>query len=179
MEFLDLYTKLKRPLPGRPFGLIGLDPGETTGWAYFLLSSDNQFLPRIHLHACGQAKTPTIEDAIPALPYIDTGITDPEAENVHVVIEDYKVYGWKRDQHSWASLHTPKLIGCIQTLCYKSGIDYTMQMAIQGKDFCTDEKLQEWGFYEKGHRHARDAIRHCCSWLLFDKQAPKIFLEGQ
>ena len=90
--------------------------------------------------------------------------------NVRVVMEDYKVYGWKTDQHAWAALHTPKFIGSIVALCYIHQIPYHMQMAQQAKGFCSDEKLEGWGYYDRGMRHARDAVRHGCYYTLFNEE---------
>ena len=48
------------------------------------------------------------------------------------------------------------------------------QMASTAKTFATDKKLREWGFWERGMRHARDAIRHGCYFLLFYKKGEDI-----
>lgn len=88
-----------------------------------------------------------------------------------VVFEDYKVYGWKTDQHAWSGLHTPRLIGALETLLgVVHGIPFHKQMAHVAKGFCTDEKLTQWGYYAKGQRHARDAVRHACYYILFGGQ---------
>lgn len=42
-----------------------------------------------------------------------------------------------------------------------------MQMAAQAKGFVDDDKLKAWGFWIKGKKHARDAIRHGVYYLLF------------
>jgi len=63
---------------------------------------------------------------------------------------------------------TTRVIGCIETLCIVNGIhDITKQPAHIAKSFCTDKKLKDWGFYQKAHRHANDAIRHGAYYLLF------------
>jgi hypothetical protein len=150
MEFPELYKKACSIEP--PETLVALDPGETTGYALFKhgILTDTRELPT-HRIDC-------------SVDLINNVLTP----NTMVVYENYKVYAWKADSHSWDNLHTPRLIGCIQTLCYLKGLHTHSQMAQQAKHFCTDTKLQSWGYYPKGLRHARDAIRHGCFFLLFN-----------
>lgn len=98
-----------------------------------------------------------------------SGSLFPRADNqeIHVVIEDYRVYSWKTKDHAWAGLHTSRLIGATELICYDAGLDLTKQTAQQAKGFCTDDKLQAWGLWQEGQRHARDAIRHALYYLLF------------
>ena len=134
--------------------LLVFDPGETTGVAFFTggyVIFANQFDTKNRNHFPNQF----------------TRLIERFAPN-RVLIEDYRVYSWKRDQHSWAELHTPKLIGHMEAACVTCSIPYSMQMAQQAKGFCTDEKLKEWGLYAPSLRHARDAIRHGCYYLLFN-----------
>jgi len=140
-----------------PLMLLAFDPGQTTGWACFC---------RGELVAVGQtSKIDAVEKALPQL--------EDVFERIHptlVIIEDYRVYAHKAKAHSWNSLHTPKLIGAIQALCSLRKIPVVMQMA-SSKQFVTDEKLKAWNMHNKGMRHALDAIRHGCYYLLFDKGA--------
>jgi hypothetical protein len=162
-EFEKLLSKLGRT-PQHWESILALDPGETTGWATCRIRP--QETPTLDF-LFGQLDTSTIKLAVQAL---EGMIEDADL----VICEDYRVYSWKSDQHKWANLHTPKLVGAIQTLCWiHSRQEPVMQMAIEAKDFCTDDKLQDWGLYSKGGRHARDAIRHLCSYLLFSKDFPK------
>lgn len=144
--------------------LICLDPGETTGWAVFRNGT---------LLDVGQLATKDLISGTRALKahfekHMDAG---PEGNRTtRVVFEDYRIYGWKTEEHTWAGLHTPKLIGSIVALCVVMDLSFDCQMAQQAKGFCTDEKLQNWGFYVKGLRHGRDAIRHGAYYLLFNKE---------
>lgn len=152
-EFTNLYNKL-HPNKVPPARLLSLDPGETTGWSIYkgpvlyhgdqLETKDNMFNNVIEL--------------------LDA--TDP----THIICEDYKVYAHKLKDHSWASLHTPQLIGAIRMLAYQRNIPVFFQMAQQAKGFCTDDKLKKWGYYKTGLRHGRDSIRHGCYFLLFNKE---------
>ena len=84
-------------------------------------------------------------------------------------MEDYKIYAWKTDTHTWATLHTPQLLGVIRTIAVLQGIPLETRMAVEAKTFCDNDKLEMWGLYKPGMRHARDAIRHGCFSLLFSK----------
>ncbi len=136
--------------------VLVFDPGETTGVAAFdgcVLTFANQFKTKDRSKFHEQFNS-LINHIRPRF----------------VLFEDYRVYGWRRDQHAWSDLHTPKIIGQIEALCGIHGLCYHSQMAFQGKQFCTDEKLKEWGLYFPGLQHGRDAIRHGCYFLLFGKK---------
>ena len=147
----DFFTKA---LAGSDAKVVGLDPGETVGAVCFAGS---------RLVMAKQLKGLSVPEVFKNVRAF-IALYKPEV----VVMEDYKVYSWKAQDHSWQSLFTPRLIGAIE--CYLDDVDITLvkQMAQQAKGFCTDEKLQAWGFWQKGERHSRDAIRHVCYYLLFN-----------
>jgi len=140
-------------LEGSTIKVMGLDPGQTTGACVFSGSS--------LLDAC---QLPTS-----LMPYAPGFVRDyislwtPDV----IIMEDYRIYSWKSDEHKWAGLHTPQLIGAIRYMCWNEGRELHLQMAQQGKAFVTDDRLKEWDLYRKGERHARDAMRHACHYLLF------------
>jgi hypothetical protein len=84
-----------------------------------------------------------------------------------VVMEDYRVYAHRVQQHMGSALLTPRLIGAIENMCITIGIPYHKQMAGEAKQFVTDVKLKSWGMYPAGLKHARDAIRHGCYYIIF------------
>jgi hypothetical protein len=137
-----------------PKMLLAFDPGETTGFARF---------EKGRLTWYEELKTLTVHDAVPVLSPLIKG-------QCNVVVENYQVYKWRAKQHVGDTLHTPRLIGCIETLCALRGIRPTKQTAQNAKGFVTDEKLKAWGMYVKGKPHTRDAIRHGIFYLLFHKQ---------
>jgi hypothetical protein len=136
-----------------PQRLLSMDPGETTGWCLFVEGN---------LEKCGQLDT---KDNYQKTVIEFFRLHQP----THVVCEDYKVYEHKLKQHAWASLHTPQLIGAIKMLAVQYDIPMHLHMAGVAKGFCTDPKLKMWGVYQPGVKHARDAIRHACYYLLFNK----------
>lgn len=143
-----------------PKRLLALDPGETTGVALF---EDRKLI------SANQIGTGNMQLA----PRFIANLFK-ECQPDFVVFEDYRVYAWKKDQHSWAALHTPRLIGGIETLLNLAGTPFHKQMANLAKGFATDDKLRAWDMYEKGQKHARDAIRHGIYFLLFNKQGKGI-----
>ena len=163
MQFSQILQSVRKGVypNGHDVKVLALDPGETTGVCTLSISRD---LRKVRLDSVGQ---------------LNTGLLIPGGKAVRkhielqqpsiVVIEDYKIYGWKADSHSWSNLHTPKLVGLIEFFCDEMHIECTKQSAQTGKGFCTDEKLKEWGFYQTGLRHANDAIRHACQSVLFSK----------
>ena len=157
-SFYELLMKAHQPGWTPPTSLLALDPGETTGWALF---------EQGRLAQQGEIEIPTFKD------------TRIDADHLWslfirwqphvVVIEGYRVYAQKSKAHIWNALYTPKLIGYVEAICQSTpyGVDeYYIQMA-STKQFCDDGKLKDWGYYLKGKRHSRDAVRHGCYWLLF------------
>lgn len=139
--------------------VLSFDPGETTGWA---------LLDKGELVECGQ----TLMDqfSFSQCDDLDTLIVDSGADVV--VYESYRVYGWKADDHKWSEVHTAQVIGAIRQICVMNRIPYVKQTAQHAKNFCTDDKLKLWKLWQKGQRHARDAIRHASYFYIFGKYVP-------
>lgn len=158
MDFNTIWSKgSKNPFRGT---LLSLDPGHTTGYALWV--TDNQ---GTSIAKSGQIKTWYNDD-------LDQNIfweLITEGKPTAVVMESYQVYDWKKDEHSFSQVPTLQVIGCIKTICQQHDIPYFQQTAQVAKQFCTDDKLEKWGMWKRGERHARDAIRHGCYWLLFGK----------
>jgi len=171
--------------------LLALDPGETTGWSFFVNGSASNIpsavdptghlnteapapaLPQSsepgwRLEVCGQIKTWPIESAFPSITSL--------LETYHpdqVVYERYNVYGWKAADHSWSDVPTLQVIGIIRTLALQSKIPTDEQTAQIAKAFCKDDKLRSWGMYAKGQRHSRDSMRHGTYHILFGNRLSK------
>lgn len=134
--------------------VIGIDPGETTGVCVFLGATLIQW---------DQLKTKEVPTGAATLCNFIT-CQKPDV----VVMEMYRVYSWKAEDHSWHNLHTPRLIGAVEYICHILDIPLIQQTAQQAKGFCTDEKLAAWNLYQPGQKHARDSIRHAVYYLLFN-----------
>lgn len=157
-----MESLLKKHLADSTLRVLGLDPGQTTGACVFIGSD---------LIDARQLATGLMPDAARTVElYIEEWKPDV------ITMEDYRVYSWKADDHKWAGLHTPRLIGAIEYMCAwgmqmpRDGFAYKLikRMAQQAKGFVTDDKLKAWGLYQVGERHARDAIRHAVYHLLFE-----------
>lgn len=147
-------TKKVKPFYGK---LLALDPGETTGFATFIGSERT-----VHWEEIDQIKTWPMAETVAWL----EALFNQQMPHT-VVMESYRVYDWKSDDHKWSPVNTVQVIGCIQTLCIQRGIPYYFQSAQIAKNFFTDEKLREYGMYLKGVRHGRDATRHGAYFLCF------------
>jgi hypothetical protein len=134
--------------------ILCFDPGHTTGFAVFR---------GLELIESGEIVTKPIETAVHHIEEL-MDEHDPDV----VVMESYTVYKWKAKQHGGSEMLTTRVIGCIETFCVIKFIPQIIkQPAHIAKGFCIDTRLKEWGFYKAGERHARDAIRHGCYFLLF------------
>ena len=137
--------------------LIGIDPGETTGLTCW---DGEQF------ELC-QLETKNIGQAFDNLnEYFgkcakNSGIID------HIRVEEYRIYNWMADQHSWSLLHTPQLIGAIKVLCHIREQEISFKLAHHPKKVFTDEVLKRCGLYAPGLKHGRDALRHTCYLMAF------------
>lgn len=142
----------------RFFGdVLAFDPGETTGICHAHVYPD-----RTEIITQNQIKSWPLEEAVKTFSW-ELKRACPKL----VVFERYGVYSWKTQQHTNSDVPTLQVIGCLKTLCIQHSIPYIQQTAQIAKQFVTDDKLQKWGFDPKGKRHARDATRHACYFLLF------------
>ena len=163
---MDFLTFLSKTNPERIMPVvIALDPGETTGYAVFVEGT---------LERCGELDTETLKVGYPALMDLFASVRTRTVHTPQIVYEEYRIYSWKTEQHTWAGLHTPQLIGGIEALAYVKHWPTYGQTAQVAKGFCTDDKLKMWGMYQKGQRHARDAIRHGAYYLLFNNRQDKL-----
>jgi hypothetical protein len=134
-----------------PSGLLALDPGGTTGWAFF---KDG------HPRAAGQV--PGNGEAVEAL-------IDAKQPSL-VVIEEYVLYPWALKSQTWSDCPEAQLIGVIRFLCRKRSIPVLFQGANQAKAFSTDKRLKQWGFLLANKPHANDAIRHGIYYVFFGRK---------
>jgi len=157
MNFMETLNKIRLQdnpdwLPSHR--LLAIDPGETTGIAFFvngILRHDEQINIKL-------------DNLMPLMRLVEK--INPEI----VVCEDYIVYGSKVRMHAWNKLITPQIIGAIRFICEFNDVKFYTQLASTAKGFCNDAKLKEWGYWVKGHEHSRDSIRHGAYFLLFHNE---------
>lgn len=161
LSFSEMLQRLRgeHTIPGR---LLCLDPGKTTGWCLF----ENGHLTKAgHIEDCYDDEN---VNAIALLTLLQ------EVEPDYIVYEDYKIYANKLSQHSFNPVFTIRLIGVVEAFAQMNDIPVHKQMASTAKGFVTDDKLKQWAMWETGKKHARDAMRHGCYFLLFHKRGQDI-----
>ncbi|MGL5079031.1 MAG: hypothetical protein ACRDBG_24800, partial [Waterburya sp.] len=152
------YTQLWDTDLDRPRIIVGIDPGQTTGWTVYF-PGFNQFI-------CGQTDTSTFYRALGLIKMLTTFASGIYGAP-RFVIEDYRVYGYKADDHKWESLYTSQVIGVYKAWLCQQNMMWHTQMAIKGKQWCTDDRLKSLNLYCKGVKHGRDSMRHVITSLLF------------
>lgn len=161
LSFTDLLERLRgdHKIPER---LLCLDPGKTTGWCVF---EKGQLTKWGQVENCYDDKNIDIKGMMNLF---------EEIQPDFILYEDYRVYNNKLERHAFSPVMTVRLLGLIETYCQMNNIPSHKQMATTAKNFCTDAKLEAWGFWQRGMRHARDAIRHGTYFLLFYKKGEDI-----
>jgi len=104
--------------------------------------------------------------------------------SVHVVMEDYRIYGGKAKSQINSSMETVRLIGIIQMYLADMKIPCTLQMAVEAKTRWTNEILVHKGFIvpegrpgqfalavgrKHLNKHCMDALRHGVHYITFKK----------
>ena len=158
---------VKNPWPGR---MITFDPGQTTGWSQW----DNS-----KLTDCGQLKTFPVRGNVRWFrDWLNEKLASRNPHRIPefveqdknlCVFEEYRIYGHMTDEHAHSNVHTLRWIGVIEALLDLRDIPQVTQGAGIAKKFATDEKLKDWGMWQRGERHARDAIRHGVYFLCHGK----------
>lgn len=92
-------------------GYLGIDPGDTTGWAYF--DESGQF------QSFGQEKY---------LDFMDTLVGWPDNIGT-IVIEDFKLFQWKAKQQSGSTMVASQVIGAVTLWARTRGVIVVKQPA--------------------------------------------------
>lgn len=168
------FQKLAQSRGGFNGHVIAFDPGERTGYAYF-----NEY----ELIEAGEVATGTVGCCFASLAgtvnrilkdhIIKEGFangtnrtcTPALGDILRIAIEDYRIYSWKAADHTWSQVHTIKVVALAELIALQLNVPYRLRIAQHAKIFATDERLKAWGFWQKGQRHARDAIRHACLYI--------------
>lgn len=169
MDFTSLMYSVRKdrglPLPlkdtgtGTLYKLLAIDPGHTTGIARFTIDSGVKLID-----------TDQRDTSDPNIP--DNKLLEYIAWANAIVMEEYRVYSWRAKHHAGSDLLTARVIGGIETfnaIQNQGHVSIIKQPAHVAKGFCKDKKLKEWGFYQRARRHANDAVRHGCYYMLFNK----------
>lgn len=158
--------------------VIALDPGQTTGWSLMVVEPESlidhecKVIESVTTHHHGQVSslwdenTHTDGESI-AVDDIWAMIEQwPEAA---VVMEDFVI---RMNDRSRQFLSPVRIMARVDYLLWKHGRTSFRQTPADAKNTCSDDRLKDWGFYDKygGLNHARDADRHALLFLRKCKQ---------
>lgn len=157
--------------------IVSIDPGGTTGWSVMavhpeaLCHPDVAILHNIEHWSHGQITGPEDDQAAEILGLIDTW------PGCAVLFEDFIL---RTSVTSREVLSPVRITARVEFGLYLSGGQRVWkQMPSEAKAVATDERLKQWGFYERagGMEHARDADRHGLVWLR--KCKPREFMRRE
>lgn len=145
--------------------IVSIDPGGTTGWSVIavhpeaLCEPDISILNNIEHWGHGQITGDENEQAAEILGLIDTW------PGCAVLFEDFIL---RTAIKSREVLSPVRITARVEFGLYLSGGQQIWkQMPSEAMTIATDDRLKQWGFYERsgGMGHARDADRHGLVWL--------------
>jgi hypothetical protein len=163
-----------------PKMIIGMDPGGTTGLAWWIpmrhteeriaddhwgikqMEKCNEDLPLKYLMMHLSSLTTAVE---PFLGY----------PTIHLVYEPFEFR--KDDSHRDKIDYTPaEVVGALRYwMVDRPHIKLVRSPASLGKGFWTDEKIKKLGLWESGSRHAMDAMRHLLRYRAFELNHLQLF----
>lgn len=161
VSVLDSFKTLAESQNGFRGHIFALDPGERTGWAW---------MHDFELIDSGEIQTGTVgltwSNVTDRYSHIINQVDLQKDEKIHLAVEDYRVYKQKAESHINSNVHTVKVLGLIEFFAWSQQLPIRLRMAEHAKTFVTDERLKRWGFWQRGERHARDAVRHACLYAV-------------
>jgi len=139
------------------FTVLGIDPGNTTGWGLVEVPHTVLFAGQINSR---QALVDLINRYLPTT----------------VVIEAFRLYPWKAQAQSFSSMIPAELIGVAKATCDALNISLIEQPA-SARNIITKRVLVATGGWKVTTNlpHARDAVRHALYYCR--KVYPEAFLE--
>lgn len=175
--------------------VVAFDPGGITGWSVMMVEKDCLIDPKVKIlssikhWAHGQIDCGAHMGGGPAGGNgLANGISDGESRGVHemlklvsmwtggngiaVVIEDFIIRQYNMSREFLAPVRVTAGVEYglwLNGLCAGgSGVGGVLkQSPSEAKSTATDERLKDWGLYERdgGMQHARDADRHAITFL--------------
>lgn len=163
IEVVNLLTPFDQMQPHERT-VIGIDPGETTGIC-LIHEGKLVFTTQIDHREHKDIAQAAFDIQIKINEWVENPL-NPCPESFTIAYEEYRVYQQKAMSHSYSDLFTSRLIGAIEYMCRSNNWHKKGRMASSAKGMMTDRKLKLWGFWIKGKKHSRDAIRHACTFTL-------------
>jgi hypothetical protein len=150
--------------------IFGVDPGGTTGWAVLwvptvnLLSREVTLLEDVEFD-CGEWSGPDDKQAEAFSIEVQT-----MRSNSPIIFEDFILRTFRQDRDLLAPVRvTAKMEFALYRLRDDLGVPKAYpvlkQQPSMAKSTATDDRLKDWGLWEPGKPHARDAIRHAVTFL--------------
>lgn len=159
--------------------IIGIDPGGTTGIAWWHRSTG--------AYNSKQVQSCRLNDRLwEVIETVTTLTTEPTVNRklAHVVVEKFEFRLEERDRTK-IDYTAAEVIGALRlwSIVHSADecgwdVDLIMQGATKAKGFWTDEKLKDMGVWVPGHKHAMDALRHVLAHRVFtldDKAVLQVF----
>lgn len=119
--------------------IFAVDPGKRTGWALWAPGSTVESGECEHFDFLRFAQ-------------------DEVDSNTVVVCENFLItYATlKKSRQTWSL----EQIGALRYWCWREDAEFVLQTPAEAKGFATDDRLKHLGWWQKGQRHANDALRH-------------------
>lgn len=149
--------------------VIGIDPGETTGWCRLTIPRDSMYDDepgRIEEWDYGEFLGPDISQVIEICRLVRETQGLDFAVGPAVVCEDFDLM--HENPTTDPVLLTPvRIASMLQYAQFRGDMGPDSLVTLQGrtvaKETATDDRLRHYGLYVKGSDHIRDATRH--AWV--------------
>lgn len=141
--------------------IVALDPGGTTGWAYFratkLLNTEDQAEYYDESWSCGQLGPGKHHKQL----YDMLGLQ--HTDEYHIVCESFE---YRNKTRPGLELVSREYIGVTELFCQERNVPLHMQSASMGKGFVRDTNIKRLGLWSVGWKHAMDSYRHLLCYMI-------------
>ena len=152
--------------------VIGIDPGETTGWAKITIPLNSMFgnAPgRIIDHQTGEVTGPETAQAQTICRILKRYVWPT------VAIEDFDLHTDVRSREVLAPVRVAaKIHFCLETGMAGTVVGIEWQMPKLAFDTMPDHRLKKIGLYQPGSEHRKDATRHAMTLIRRAKVSSKL-----
>lgn len=166
-----------RSRQAKPFHVLALDPGGTTGiarayWAPNDPAAKLATLDQIHFSQWqlnnGEHHVLLYETLQAMTQYFER----PGQPELEIVCESFEFRQHYNANHFKAKVEliSKEYIGVTKLFCAEFTIPLTFQTASQAKTFIPDEKVKALNIWQPGMVHANDATRHLLRYLVVQKK---------
>lgn len=134
--------------------MLSVDPGGTTGYCKGSFDGTTLLLrPGQERFTAGSLYN-----------FIEGEIPDPSEGKFYLI---YEKFHYRNKARPGLDLTAPKLIGVMDLIGEKEGLQIFPQMPSEAMGYWTDDQLKRFQIYVPGLIHGRDAMRHMLQWWQF------------